>query len=249
VRLNVLYTPVLEVDASIFYCLNSFPETITLFGGVLNDLPNNYFYEWYLNGTLTSVTTSFNEVNQVGSYTVVVTDPNGCSTSRIITVNPSETATIDSVTVEGIEPNNSITLNISGSGFYEYALDNIDGFYQQTNIFSNISEGLHTVYVRDRNGCGIVEETISVLGFPKFFTPNGDTKNDTWRIIGTNLQYNLIETVQIFNRYGKLITEQTTLSGGWDGRLNGNDLPSDDYWFIAKFLNGKTYTGHFALRR
>tara|TARA_R110002096_G_scaffold66591_6_gene161940 strand:+ start:227 stop:2575 length:2349 start_codon:yes stop_codon:yes gene_type:complete len=249
VNLNVLYTPVLIDDETFIYCLNTFPETITIFGEVQNDLPNNYYYEWFFNGTLTDVTTLFNDINEAGIYTVIVTDPNGCSSSRTITVNPSETATIESVIIEGIDPMNTVTINISGYGVYDFALDDINGFYQESNVFTNIPEGLHTVYVRDRNGCGIIEETISVLGFPKFFTPNGDTKNDTWRVIGTNTQFNLIETVQIFNRYGKLITEQTTLSGGWDGSLNGNKLPSDDYWFIAKFLDGKTYTGHFALRR
>ncbi|WP_296381591.1 choice-of-anchor L domain-containing protein [Winogradskyella sp.] len=249
VNLNVLYTPFLEADETLIYCLNTFPEIITIFGGVLNDLPNNYYYEWFFNGTLTNVTTLFNDINEAGTYTVIVTDPNGCSSSRAITVFPSEMATIESVSIEGIDPTNTVTINISGNGVYEFAIDNSNGFYQESNVFTNISEGFHTVYIRDRNGCGTIEEEISVLGFPKFFTPNGDTKNETWRVIGTNTQFNQIETVQIFNRYGKLITEQTTLSGGWDGTLNGNPLPSDDYWFIAKFLDGKIYTGHFALRR
>lgn len=249
VNLIVLYTPLLKDDETLIYCTNTFPETIILFGGVLNDLPNNYYYEWLFNGASTDVDTTFNEVNETGTYTVIVTDPNGCSSSRNIIVNPSSTAIIESVSVEGIYPNNTITINVSGNGVYEFTLDNSSGFYQESNLFNNISEGFHSVYVRDNNGCGITEEIISVLGFPKFFTPNDDGDNDTWRVIGTNTQFNLIETVQIFNRHGKLITQQTTLSGGWNGTLNGNKLPSDDYWFVAKFLNGKTYTGHFSLRR
>jgi len=248
-NLIVFYTPALEADDTVIYCTNTYPETITLFGGVLNDLPNNYYYEWLFNGTATDVDTTFNEVNETGTYTVIVTDPNGCASSRNIVVNPSSIAIIESVSVDGIDPNNTITINVSGNGVYEFALDNSNGFYQVSNVFTNISEGFHNVYVRDINGCGITEEIISVLGFPKFFTPNDDGDNDTWGVIGTNTQFNLIETVQIFNRYGKLITEQTKLSSGWNGTLNGNNLPSDDYWFIAKFLNGKTYTGHFALKR
>lgn len=248
VNLKVLYTPVLEANETVIYCSNTFPETITLHGGVLNDSPSNYYYSWLYNGTLTSVNTSFNEVNETGTYTVVVTDPNGCVSSRDIIVTASSTATINDVTVEGISPNNTVTINVSGSGTYEFAVDN-SSMFQESNTFFNLSEGFHTIYIRDTNGCGITEEIISVLGFPKFFTPNDDGDNDTWRVIGTNTQFNLIETVQIFNRYGKLITIQTTLSGGWDGNLNGNKLPSDDYWFVAKFLDGKTYTGHFALKR
>jgi gliding motility-associated-like protein len=247
VNLNVLYTPILEEDESIIYCLNTFPETLTIFGGVLNDLPNNYYYEWYFNGSLTNINTSFNNINETGNYTVIVTDPNGCSSSRTITVNPSETATIESITIEGISPINTISVNVSGQGFYDYAIDNSD--YEESNIFTNVSEGFHTIYIRDRNGCGIIEETISVLGIPKFFTPNDDTKNDLWQVIGTNAQFNQIESIQIFNRYGKHLTTLKHNESGWDGTFNGINLPGDDYWYIIKLLDGKTYKGHFALKR
>jgi gliding motility-associated-like protein len=247
VNLNVLYTPILEEDESIIYCLNTFPETLTIFGGVLNDLPNNYYYEWYFNGSLTNINTSFNNINETGNYTVIVTDPNGCSSSRTITINPSETATIESITIEGISPINTISVNVSGQGFYDYAIDNSD--YEESNIFTNVSEGFHTIYIRDRNGCGIIEETISVLGIPKFFTPNDDTKNDLWQVIGTNAQFNQIESIQIFNRYGKHLTTLKHNESGWDGTFNGINLPGDDYWYIIKLLDGKTYKGHFALKR
>lgn len=248
-NLVVLYTPILEADETVIYCTNTYPETITLVGGVLNDLPNNYYYEWLFNGIPTEVNTTFNEVNEIGTYTVIVTDPNGCSSSRTITVNPSSTAVVEDIFIEGIAPNNTVIINTLGDGVYEFAIDDADGFYQESNGFTNLAEGFHTIYIRDSNGCGIVEETIAVLGFPKFFTPNGDGNNDTWRVIGTSSQFNAIDRIQIFNRYGKLLTEQTHLSLGWDGTFNGNKLPSDDYWYMATFLDGKTYVGHFALRR
>ena len=249
VDLKVLYTPLLEADETVSYCLNTFPEPLKIYGGVLNDLPNNYYYEWQFNGTTTDVTTLFYNVTEPGIYTVIVTDPNGCSASRTITVDSSNLAIVESVNVIGVDPNNSVSINVSGEGDYEYALDDYNGPYQDSNVFTNVRRGFHTVYIKDKNGCGIVEETISVLGFPKYFTPNGDNQNDTWRVIGTNAQFNQIEVVQIYNRFGKLITQQTTLSGGWDGTLNGRQLPSDDYWFVAKFTDGNTYAGHFALRR
>ncbi|WP_405569434.1 choice-of-anchor L domain-containing protein [Winogradskyella sp. Asnod2-B02-A] len=247
-NLNVLYTPVLEPDETLIYCTNA-SEPLTIYGGVLNDLPNNYYYEWQLNGTTTEVNTLFYDVTEAGVYTVIVTDPNGCSSSRTITILPSGIANLESVNVVGVAPNNVVTIVVSGDGDYEIALDDPNGFYQDSFVFTNVSQGFHTIYIKDKNGCDTREEIISVLGFPKFFSPNGDDYNPTWQVIGTETQFEQISSIQIFNRYGKLITQQTSTSGGWDGSLKGNPLPSDDYWFIANFKDGKTHTGHFALRR
>ena len=249
VLLNVLYTPVLEANETLTYCLNTYPEILTLYGGVLNDVPNNYYYEWLLNGSTTSVNTSFIDINEAGVYTVIVTDPNGCSSSRTITVEASNSATIEHIIVEDATNNNTITVLVSGEGFYDYALDNQFGIYQEENIFYNVSPGFHTVYVRDRNGCGNVEQLVSILGFPRYFTPNGDTYNDTWRVNGVNSIFYQGIDIKIFNRYGKLLAIQNHLSNGWDGTSNGNALPSDDYWYIVTLPDGRIYKGHFALVR
>ena len=248
-ELEVLYTPILSDDEQLIYCLNSFPETITLFGGVLNDSPNNYYYEWLLNGTTTPVNTSFNEVNEAGVYTVIVTDPNGCFSSRTITVNPSNIATIEDIVIQEGSGNNTISVEVSGEGVYEYALDVFGLIFQESNVFTNVPPGFHTVFVRDVNECGFVKQNISVLGFPKFFTPNGDPFNERWHVYGVNSEFNQGIDVKIFNRYGKLITHLNHLSLGWDGTLNSQPLPTSDYWFIATLIDGRTFTGHFTLKR
>lgn len=246
VELQVLYTPLLDEDITsenpIIYCLNSYPETITLYGGVLNDSPSNYYYNWS-----TGENMSFIEINEPGVYNVTVTDPNGCSASRSITVVASNTATIDDVIVEELSNNNIITILASGEGDYEYALGN--SLYQNSNIFNNVSSGFHIIQVKDKNDCGVISQEVAVLGFPKYFTPNGDTYNEIWKIEGANQFFNQGIVVTIFNRYGKLITSINQESGGWDGTFKGLALPSDDYWFIAKFQDGKEYKGHFALKR
>ncbi|WP_299099551.1 choice-of-anchor L domain-containing protein [uncultured Winogradskyella sp.] len=250
VNLNVLYTPILEEDETVFYCINEGQVPLTIYGGVLNDLPNNYYYEWLFNGVITDIDTLFYDVTEPGVYTVVVTDPNGCSSSRTITVSQSQIGSIESVDIEGIAPNNTISISISGTGDYEVSLDDPDGLYYDDNlVFSNVSQGFHTIYIKDKNGCGITEETISVLGFPKFFTPNGDDDNPVWKAFGSEQQFQLISSIEIYNRYGKLITQQVTSLDGWDGTFKGNEVPSDDYWYIANFVDGSTYTGHFALKR
>ncbi|MEH6536556.1 MAG: choice-of-anchor L domain-containing protein [Psychroserpens sp.] len=248
-ELVVLYTPVLIDNETVIYCLNSFPETITLVGGVLNDEPSNYYYEWQFNGSTTAINTTFNDINEPGTYIVIVTDPNGCSSSRTIIVLASNVATIEDVIVSEGSTNNSVTIEVSGEGDYEFALDDPNGMYQGENTFTNVVAGFHTVFVRDINGCGVTEKVISVLGFPKFFTPNGDPYHERWQVYGVNSQFNQGTDIKIFSRYGKLLTQFTNESAGWDGTLNGQALPSDDYWFVVTLLDGRTFTGHFALRR
>ncbi|WP_282044428.1 T9SS type B sorting domain-containing protein [Winogradskyella flava] len=86
-----------------------------------------------------------------------------------------------------------------------------------------------------------------LLYYPGFFTPNGDGDSDYWQI--KNSEVEPLSKLFIYDRYGKLITELRPNDSGWDGTLNGNKLPSSDYWFIMERQNGKTYSGHFSLKR
>jgi len=79
----------------------------------------------------------------------------------------------------------------------------------------------------------------SVLGFPKFFTPNGDSFQDTWKLLETNSQYNSNLIVNIYDRFGKLIKFINSSGNEWNVTFNGNALPTDDYWFIIQFTEGK----------
>ncbi len=244
VELTVFELPNIETEEQVLYCLNDFPQLITLTGGVINDVPNNFFYEWSTGATTTEI-----QVNEPGTYTVRVTNTDGCFKDRTITVVPSNVATITDIQVVDATQNNSISVFVSGEGDYEYALDNINGPYQDSNVFEGLQPGLYTVYVRDKNGCGITEEIVSVIGFPKFFTPNGDADNNYWQIKGIVSQLQTRTPVLIFDRFGKLLIELDPLSVGWDGTYNGAIMPASDYWFTVTLADGRTFTSHFALRR
>ncbi len=244
VTLTINELPNIEVEEERIYCLNFFPETITLTGGVIDDIPNNYLYNWSTGETTTEI-----DVNEPGIYTVTVTNVLGCSKVRTITVLPSNVATIESIDIEDGGESGTVTINVSGEGDYEYALDDINGPYQDSNVFTNVLPGFHTVYIRDKNGCGIAEELISVVGFPKFFTPNGDSFFDTWQIYGASEQFQARSKILIFDRYGKLLKQLDPKGIGWDGTYNGQPMPSNDYWFHVTLEDGRVYTNHFALRR
>jgi gliding motility-associated-like protein len=248
VNLIVLFTPNLEPDITvgnpIYYCEDSFPETLRIFGGISYDLPSNYYYLWN-----TGENTSFIDINEVGTYSVIVTDPNGCSSSRSITVVASEKPSIDEVIIQQANENNIITVLASGLGDYEYALNDEYGTFQSSNIFTNVPAGLHTIYVRDMNGCGVSTKLISVIGFPRFLTPNNDGYHDTWHVLGVNDFFNDGITINIYNRNGKLITSLNNHTPGWDGTYKGSPVPSDDYWYAITLIDGQEYRGHFTLKR
>jgi len=244
IELTVFELPNIETEFTTQYCLNLFPEPIVLNGGIINDLPNNYYYLWS-----TGENTSTIEVNAPGTYTVRISNTNGCFKDRTLTVLPSNIATITTIEVVDASQNNSISVLVTGEGDYEYAIDNSNGPYQDSNTFEDILPGLYTVYVRDKNNCGITEELVSVIGFPKFFTPNNDNKNDFWRVEGISSQFQSNTSVLIFDRYGKLLKELDPLSAGWDGTFNGALMPTSDYWFKVKLQDGRTFTSHFTLKR
>ena len=105
----------------------------------------------------------------------------------------------------------------------------------------------YTVYIRDKNGCGVISENVFLMYYPKFFTPNNDGVNDTWHIYNSSLEPN--NKIYIYNRYGKLLKELNPNSSGWDGTINGRLMPTEDYWFVVYRDNGKQYRGHFSLKR
>ncbi|WP_179320612.1 T9SS type B sorting domain-containing protein [Winogradskyella helgolandensis] len=244
IELTVFKLPNIETTFETQYCLNFFPETITLNGGVIDDIPNNYYYEWS-----TGEDTSTIDINAPGTYTVRVTNTNGCFKDRTITVSPSNIATVTNIEVVDATQNNSITIFVSGEGDYEYALDDINGPYQSSTTFENVEPGLYTVYIKDKNDCGITDALVSVIGFPKFFTPNDDTVNDFWQVKGISSLFQENSSVLIFDRYGKLLIELDPLSVGWDGTFNGEQMPTSDYWFKVKLQDGRTFTNHFSLKR
>ncbi|MDT7833561.1 T9SS type B sorting domain-containing protein, partial [Flavobacteriaceae bacterium S356] len=94
---------------------------------------------------------------------------------------------------------------------------------------------------------------VSVVEFPKFFTPNNDGINDTWIVKGANSTFFPESSIYIFNRFGKVVANIPIDSQGWSGEYGGNRLPSDDYWFAIKLVDPqgaiRERKGNFSLLR
>ncbi len=247
--------PEFDLDATVIYCQNLPPITVTVYNPL-----GNYTYEWKDENGVVISTEPDATISKGGIYSVIATSNDGCeSFPHTINVEPSVIASIsqNNFTIIDDSINNSITIATSnlGIGDYEFALDLLNEFldFQDEPYFNNVVPGIHTVFVRDKNNCGIAQIDVSVIGYPKYFTPNNDGVNDTWKVLGVNENFYTSSQIFIFDRYGKLITQIDPRGDGWDGLLNGKYLPSTDYWFSIELIdnegNTKIRKGHFSLIR
>ena len=223
-------------------CNNLPAYFVTLSAGI-----SNLNYNWSKDGnSLPFENNSILNVNKEGIYTVKVTTDKGCSRIRTIKVYASDIATINSIDIDDLKENNSIKINITGIGNYEYSIDSSP--FEASNLFEYVTAGIHDLYIKDKNGCGTITKPIAVIGISKFFSPNGDGFNDYWNVKGVNSNFNSKSLIYIFDRYGKLLNQILPSSQGWDGTINGKPMPADDYWFSFQ-LNNREAKGHFSLKR
>ena len=249
--------PKFKVTSPQIVCLSGPP--LTLF---IENPDAVYDYVW----TAPNGEESFGEeitITSGGLYTVTATTTNGtgCTRTREIQVNESIVATITEadVTIVDDSDNNSITIDPTnlGIGDYQYALINENGLqtaFQDIPVFENLSGGFYTIVVQDKNGCRPDANLIvSVIEYPKFFTPNNDGINDTWAIKGANSTFYPSAQINIFNRFGKIVAQIDVDNPGWDGTYGGKRLPSDDYWFSIMLVdrngNARERKGNFSLLR
>lgn len=247
INLVVNSNPEFDIEPVQYICLNELPQPVTTL--TVQDPKDDYSYTWrdQNNNILNSESVSQIEVYSAGDYYVTATSKDNCMTSKKITVIESNEATVLDFIIKDDSENNSIMIQVEGVGDYEFALDNEVGPYQTESLFENVEAGLHNIFIRDKNGCGIVSEQVSVIGYPRFFTPNGDGYNDRWRVLGIEVQPN--SKVYIFDRFGKVLAKLTGNNDGWDGLYNGSLLPASDYWFLVELEDGRTRRGHFSLIR
>ncbi|MEO6669144.1 MAG: T9SS type A sorting domain-containing protein [Ferruginibacter sp.] len=130
-----------------------------------------------------SGTGSFTNV-AAGPHTYTVTDAAGGSTSTTVTVSqPSAlTATLSAGTISVFGGTTTLAVSASGgTSAYTYKLNS--GSYQSNSSFAGVSAGVHSVTVKDANGCTTAALTITIT---QPGAPNPITVTSTAGIIGCN---------------------------------------------------------------
>lgn len=255
---NIIVNSSLQINLQDTYtiCYNPLVKPpVTLFAD-----SNFNRFEWKNDNNEILSTNSDFTLTQVGNYSLTVyKTENGieCSNSKTFSVINPEPPTFNIIDVNTEdETNNIVSIAVNGNSTYEFSLDNINYFSNALHYtFTNVDAGLQTVYVRDINNCEQpISTKVSVIGFKKYFTPNGDGENDFWNINGLDASNFKSVNVQIFDRFGKIIFSIMDFNSlGWDGNYNGKPLIENNYWYKATIIDNDDNiiqkSGNFSLLR
>lgn len=221
-----------------------------------------YTYLWKSNSYEVTTNSPTNSNLPPGQYSVSVIDANGCQVATTFNIDepPLLQADLESLINDPVCPQASDgTAFIDAKGgtpdyqFYWSNKPNIDD-----KNASDLSEGDYSVRIVDANGCETnleiaVTERFPKIFFPTAFSPNNDGENETFRPVA---DCQVTYYMQIYNKWGQVIFSTETLSEGWDGTYNGQDVPEGKYSYLVFYagtLNDvsfeETYRGSFNLIR
>jgi len=210
-------------------------------------------FEWFLEGVLipgenSSQLTADVQGNYSVTASIIATTCSYTQDAIIYPSGPPQVLDLEVIT-DPFSENHTVEITASGYGNYAYAVNN--GPWQDSPSFTNLPYGINEFQIIDTNGCGIVKVEKLLIDYMKFFTPNNDGVKDYWQIVGIN---GLIQPeIFIFDRHGKLLKQLSPSSRGWDGTFNNQQLPPSDYWFRLTFKDNQDkpheFMEHFTLKR
>ncbi len=169
-----------------------------------------------------------------------------CSASRNFTVFVNQGVTVNAGNAVSILAGESIQLQASGTvGTYLWTPSL---GLSATNVLNPIASPptttTYTLRITTAQGCtntsNVVVQVIPYCVNPLIaFTPNGDGINDKWLISSGNCLLNA--QVNVYNRYGSLVYENSNYQNEWDGTYKGKPLPDGTYYYKIEYilLNGR----------
>ncbi|MCD6366925.1 MAG: gliding motility-associated C-terminal domain-containing protein, partial [Bacteroidales bacterium] len=208
-----------------------------------------YSYQW----NTTDTTSTLSQLT-AGSYSVTLTDHNGCNDIETFNLTEPDAITITGNTDIDEDYHGYINLSVE-NGTLPYSFVWSNG--ETTQNIDKLSSGEYSVTVTDFNGCSVVDTfTITIpLIIPNIITPNNDGYNDTWNIVNIESYDNI--NIEIYNRWGNIIYTYSGSGIGyadktvqWDGKWNGKKLPFASYIYIVELEdNNETYNGVVTIER
>ena len=203
----------------------------------------SFTYLWSPGGETTATISGLS----AGTYTLTVTDANGCkgiSIATITTQPPALYACCSKTIFQGA----STPITADSAVRYVWSPStSLNCDTCQTVIATPSVTTTYTVTGTDANGCTterivtiIVDIQCADFTVPNVFTPNNDKRNDQLTIKAENMDtYSII----IYDRWGKEMFKTTDPTVYWNGLTEGGSEAADGvyYYLITSTCKGNTY--------
>lgn len=212
--------------------------------------PGNYTYQWSPVNDLDDPNAFepffFSNVRADNTYHLTVTTTGGCVSQDSMVIHTYPPPALFNVTADTtVRYANAIQLNADGAHTYTWipaeglSDRNIaDPLATITAPATYLVIGIDTLGCRDSATVHLdIDYTVKDF-VPSIFTPNGDGKNDVFRIMGVYFQ--AIEFFRIYDRFGEVVFDTQDINEGWDGTFKGRlaDVGVYHYLIRLKLPNG-----------
>ncbi|WP_340152403.1 FG-GAP-like repeat-containing protein [uncultured Marivirga sp.] len=195
-------------------------------------------YQWD-----TGATTPTISVNAGGTYSVNVTDQNGCEGSANISIGTFAIPDVELfASATSVGTGETVSISASGLSDYEWFADSVSLNITDDEIeYTPEVSTLIRVEGFDENGCfGSAEILITVdetdvgdrLVPMKFFSPNNDDIAQFWEV--ENIESLTQCGVEIYDQKGNKIFEAKPYNNDWEGTANGSPVPDGVYYFVIR---------------
>lgn len=195
-------------------------------------------YQWDTGETSSSIT-----VDAGGTYSVNVTDQNGCQGSAEISIQTFAIPDVELVaSATTVGAGETVSITASGLVDYEWFADSVALNITEDEIeFAPEETTTIRVEGQDENGCfGSAEILITVdetnvgdrLVPMKFFSPNNDDIAQFWEV--ENIESFTQCGVEIYDQKGNKIYEAKPYNNDWEGTANGSPVPDGVYYFVIR---------------
>ncbi len=232
--------PIASIMGDSILCNNEI-ITLTASGGTT--------YLWSTGNTTASA--SFSSANNI--YVEV---SNSCGTDTAFftiydySLNASYSSDYSYGTSIPIEVNFSNSSTNSSSFSWEFGDGSTSNMENPAHLYTSNGEFTVTLtssneYCSDTYETTLLFQSPNVVYIPNVFTPNDDSTNEAFLILGDNIA---TLSCEIFNRWGEKLFSWENVTGFWDGTYKGKIVPDGTYFYLAKITwtdkTEESRTGH-----